>query len=110
MQAVVNLGSVGRTQAGPQIQKARDSYEKLVRESGDTPALMQESLMGAGKANELLGDLDKAHQFYQQLAKDYPNTTLGREADARLKALDDPNSKKEIDALAAEFKPPASPN
>ncbi len=110
MQAVVNLGSVGRTQAGPQIQKARDAYEKLVRESGDTPALMQESLMGAAKANELLGDLDKAHQFYQQLARDYPNTALAKEADARLKALDDPNSKKEIDALAAEFKPPASPN
>ena len=109
MRAVADLGSISRAQAGPQIQKARDAYEKLVRESGDVPALMQESLMGAAKANKMLGDPDKAHQFYERLAKESPPSPLTREAEARLKALDDPNTKKEIDALAAEFKPPASP-
>ena len=58
---------------------------------------MQESLMGAAKANKMLGDPDKAHQFYERLAKESPPSPLTREAEARLKALDDPNTKKEID-------------
>ena len=106
MQAVANLGDVTqRANALADIGKARDTYEKLVKESGDTPALMQESLMGAAKANETLGDLGKAKQFYQQLAKDYGNTALGREADARLKALDDENAKKVMETLKDEFAP-----
>ena len=81
MRSIDRLESINAedvNQARAEIQKARDLYENVARESGDMPALMQESLLGAGKANETLGDLGKAHQFYARLAKDYPNTRRAR--------------------------------
>ncbi len=104
MAAVADLGSDARAKAAPEITKAKDIYEELVRDSGDTPALMQESLFGAAKANEALGDLAKARQFYAQLAKDYKDTVLGREADARIKALDEDAAKKDMQALSVQPK------
>ena len=103
MQSVSLLGAgnvapqIDQARAG--LEKARDAYEKLVRESGDTPALMQESLLGAARANETLGDLGKAKDFYARLAKDYPNTAPGREADARARDLDDEKAKKDMEKL-----------
>ena len=87
MQSVAYLGSnVDRNAALKQIEEARSKYQKLVEESGDTPALMQESLMGAAKTNEILNDLGKAKQFYERLAHDYPNSVFGKEAADRIKA------------------------
>ena len=74
-----------------------------MQEAGDTPSLMQESLMGLAKSNEILGDLGKAKQYYDQLARDYPKSAFGQEAQERSKALDDPDKKDQIQTLAAEF-------
>src|SRR5439155_708872 len=82
----------------------RETYERLAHESGDNDALLEQSLMGAAKANETLGDVGKAKQFYQQLAQ-HSKSVLAREAEARAKALDDENTKKEIETLAGEFAP-----
>ena len=106
MQDVALLGGANadREKAAKEIDDARANYQKLVEEAGDTPALMQESLMGAAKSNEALGDLDKAKKYYDQLAHDYPNTALGRQAQQRSKALDDPEVKKQIQTLADELR------
>jgi hypothetical protein len=107
-EAVPHLGAptpADRAEAVAQINEARTAYEDLVKESGDAPALMQQCLMGAAKANEVLGDLDKAKQFYQQLAHDHAATALGKEAEARVKALDDDNAKATMAALAHEYAP-----
>jgi hypothetical protein len=105
--AVAQLGSViERIAAVKEIETARDTYERLVRESGDNDALLEQSLMGAAKANETLGDVGKAKQFYQQLAQ-HSKSVLAREAEARANALKDENTKKEIESLAGEFAPPA---
>jgi hypothetical protein len=102
--AVALLGSLTDRQAAvADIVKARDAFDKLARESGDVPALAQRSLMGAANANETLGDLGRAKQLYEQLARDYPNTALGDEAAARVKALGDENTQKEMATLASEF-------
>ena len=104
MQNVAYLGSnADRNVALKKIEEARSTYQKLVEESGDTPALMQESLMGAAKTNEILGDLAKAKQYYDRLAHDYPNSVFGKEAAERIKVLNDDEGKKDIDALANQF-------
>jgi hypothetical protein len=99
-------GRTPRDKAIQHITSARDAYQKLAQESGGVDALLQESLMGAGTANEILGDPDKAKEQYKRLATEFPNTALGKEAAERVKALDDESSKKEIKTLAAEFAPP----
>jgi hypothetical protein len=104
MQNVAYLGShADRSVAVKKIEEARSTYQKLVEESGDTPALMQESLMGAAKTNEILNDLPKAKQYYDRLAHDYPNSVFGKEAAKRIKVLSDDEGKKDIDALANQF-------
>jgi Tetratricopeptide repeat len=104
MQNVALLGSNAvRSEAVKKIEEARSTYQKLVEESGDTPALMQESLMGAAKTNEILGDLVKSKQYYERLAHDYPNSVFGKEAAERIKVLNDSEGKKDIDALANQF-------
>jgi hypothetical protein len=104
MQNVALLGSnADRGVAVKKIEEARSTYQKLVEESGDTPALMQESLMGAAKTNEILGDLAKAKQYYDRLAHDYPNSVFGKEAAERIKVLSDDEGKKDVDALANQF-------
>lgn len=105
MQDVALLGGSNsdRDKATTEIKSARDIYQKLVQEAGDTPPLMQESLMGSAKSNEILGDLDKAKQYYDQLARDYPKSALGQDAQQRSKALDDPETMGQIQTLAAEF-------
>ena len=107
MQEVALLGgaNVDRDKAAKDIDDARAIYQKLVQEAGDTPSLMQETLMGAAKSNETLGDLDKAKQYYSQLARDYPKTALGQQAEQRVKDLDDPDLKDQIQTLAAELAP-----
>ena len=111
MQWVSNLGSTfpdadrqtPREKALVHIKNARDAYQKLVQESGGVDALTEESLMGAAKANEILGELGKAKDLYKRLANEYPATALGKEAADRVKAFDDENGKKEIETLASEF-------
>jgi hypothetical protein len=111
MQWVSNLGVTlpdtdgrsPREKALVHITNARDAYQRLAQESGGSDALMQESLMGAAKASEILNDLGKAKDYYKRLAGEYSASALGKEAAERVKAFDDENSKKEIEALASEF-------
>jgi arsenate reductase-like glutaredoxin family protein len=108
MQNVAYLGSnIDRKDAVQKIEDARSTYQKLVEESGDTPALMQESLMGAAKTNEILNDLAKAKRYYERLAHDYPNSVFGKEAADRIKVLSDEEGEKDVESLSAQF---ATPN
>jgi len=72
------------SEARDKVQKAKDLYEALARESLDSPVLVQEALMGAAKASETLGDIEGAVHYYEKLVKDYPKSALGKEADERL--------------------------
>jgi tetratricopeptide (TPR) repeat protein len=70
------------------IGEARDLYEKLITEASDEPALAQEAILNSAKANEDLGDFDKARKLYEQLKKDHPKGMYVAQADKALARLD----------------------
>jgi tetratricopeptide (TPR) repeat protein len=99
------LGS-SRAAALENIRKAARTYEELANESSDSPLLLQEALLGAGKANEGLGDIDKAKGYYKKLADTHPDSPFGKDARAQLERLE--KDAKEVQELAKE--PQAAPS
>ena len=96
-----DLGSA-RATALDNLRKAAQSYEELAKSSSDMPLLTQEALLGAGKANEALGAVDKAKDFYKKLADGHPDTAFGKDAKAQLDRLE--KDGKDLQGLAAEYK------
>jgi hypothetical protein len=101
-----DIGVVGaaRTQAPESIKKSAELYDALVNEFSDKPLLHQQTLMGAAKAHESLGDYEKARSFYQQLAQKYGSTVLGKEAADQMKRLETGEQNGDLQALREEFK------
>jgi tetratricopeptide (TPR) repeat protein len=95
-----------RAAALESIRKAAGLYEGLVNEASDTPLLAQEALLGAGKAHESLGDVEKARGFYQKLADGHPDTPFAKDARAQLERLE--KDGKDLQELANEPKPAGS--
>jgi hypothetical protein len=93
------LGS-SRAAALENIRKAAQTYEALANESSDSPLLLEEALLGAGKANEALGDLEKAKGYYKKLADTHPDSPFGKDARAQLERLE--KDGKEVQELAKE--------
>src|SRR6266545_3128966 len=52
-----------RESALKKLKNAAESYEELAKQFKATPVLVQECLLGAGKAYEGMGDLDRARTF-----------------------------------------------
>ena len=82
-----------KLKAAEEIEKARDRYAELAKESTREPLLAQEAMMEVAKAEEVLagvptekdlnvmrGSLDKALEGYDALAKKYPQSVLGEKA------------------------------
>jgi hypothetical protein len=88
------------------IQEAATLYEKLIDESSKVPLLQQQALMGAAKANEALGDLDKARGFYQKLAQSHKDSVLGKEAEEQLTRLGAETANKDLAELVKEYANP----
>jgi hypothetical protein len=86
-----------RAAAKKSLEQARDAYDKLAKECKDSPLLAQESLLGAAKARESLGDFDGALKNYRELANNFKDSYLAKEADSRAEALEDPVKRKEIE-------------
>ena len=105
--AAVGLKTLGdltrKDQAVKDIESARQIYEELAKTSGRVPLLHQEALWGAAKASESLGNVPAATQLYEKLAKEYPNTALGKDAKKQLERLASPGAKKDIDEINALF-------
>jgi hypothetical protein len=101
-----DLGVVGaaRTQALENIKKSAELYGALVNECADKPVLHQQTLMGAAKAHESLGEYDKARSYYQQLAQKYGSTVLGKEAADQIKRLEAGEQNGDLKALREEYK------
>ncbi len=98
------LGS-SRAQALENIRKAAQTYEALANESSDSPLLLEEALLGAGKANEALGDVEKAKGYYKKLADTHPDSPFGKDARAQLERLE--KDAKDVQDLAKEAPPAA---
>ena len=82
------------------IAEARDIYEKLIDEASDEPFLAQEAIMNAAKANEDLGDFDKAKALYGRLKKDHPKSMYVPAAEKALARLDSSKDLNDLKKLA----------
>jgi hypothetical protein len=94
---------INRDVALKRVEEATEIYDELRRTRGRAPLLHQESLSGAARGNETLGELDKARDLYKQLADEYPATVLGKDAKKQLERLDDKNTQAELAELKKAF-------
>jgi hypothetical protein len=126
-----NLDGFHRSEAVRQLREARDLYAKLAKQCADSPALTQEALMALAKAEESLagiavpreeekkgtdsdtakeeepkayyGSLDKALEYYRELAERYPDSPLGGAAVLRVEQLENPETRAQIEKVYTEL-------
>jgi tetratricopeptide (TPR) repeat protein len=77
-----------REAALKRLQDAAFQYKQLIQESRSEPILHQEALLNSGKANEALGDIKQATEYYTKLATDYKTSRFGKLAEKELKRLE----------------------
>jgi tetratricopeptide (TPR) repeat protein len=90
VQGLRDLASLDRDKAIRRVRSAAEAYEKLAGESGNTPQLTREALLNAAKAREGLGEYEQARQLYGRLARDFPQSLMGKAAAEQAKALESP--------------------
>lgn len=91
-----------RVKAANALVDVRARYAELAKEFTDQPELIQESLMGVAKADEVLAaipkvespkepreTLDAAQAAYEELAKRYPESYFGKQASKRSEEIKD---------------------
>jgi len=86
-----------RAKARESLENAKQSYASLVRDCQDAPVLAQECLMGQAKAQESLGDLDGALTTYRALTTQHKDSFLAKEAEERVKFLEDRDNRAKIE-------------
>jgi hypothetical protein len=104
---VAGTSSAERTKAADELTEVRNRYAELAKEAKE-PELIQESLMGVAKAEEVLaaipkpdnpkkarGSLDEALKAYKELAGRYPESYFGKQATKRVQEFDDHKSQIE---------------
>jgi tetratricopeptide (TPR) repeat protein len=98
-------------QAGREsLFKAAEAFATVDKESHD-PTLRSWALYGLGRAHESMGDLDRARDDFQRLAKEYPDGPLADSARTHINRLNQPAIKEFYDWFATqEPKPPATDN
>jgi hypothetical protein len=85
------------------IREAAEQYEKLAGEVSDRPVLVQEALAGAARGRESLGEIDNARRLYERLAKEYPESYLGKDARKQLDRLDNKANSKDLEDLRSRY-------
>lgn len=86
-------------EAKTNLNNASAHYQKLLSESS-SPLLKQEALWSLAKAAESMLNLDEANRNYEQLAREFPNSVLGKQAQARLELS--PGELRELRNLAPQ--------
>ena len=69
------------------FDEARDSYEIILNEYGDSPKL-PDAMYGLGQAFQRLGDTSRARNLFNDIKRSYPNTGVANLADSNLQSLD----------------------
>jgi tetratricopeptide (TPR) repeat protein len=83
------------------LGKAADAFV-AVEASAKDPMLRAWALYGLGRAHESLGELDRARKDYEQLMKDYPQSSLADDAEQHLKNLEKQSTKEFYDWFAKQ--------
>jgi tetratricopeptide (TPR) repeat protein len=92
-----------KSDATSTLQQAVSLYEEALQDAHD-PLLRQGALFGMARANEALGELDKAEKEYEQLLSEFPNSAYAVEAKRRADDLKK-NSTKEFYDWLAKYEP-----
>lgn len=69
------------------FDEARESYEIILNEYGDSPKL-PDAMYGLGQAFQRLGDTPRARNLFNDIKRFYPNTGVANLADSNLQSLD----------------------
>lgn len=97
----IGLSNLVRSRPYATLRDARDKFDKLAAECADSPVLMQEAYLGAGKAEEALigapdegdatktiGNADKAKEYFRKARDLNADSFLGKEAASHFDRLD----------------------
>ncbi len=94
-----------RTAARNQLKDAVDGFSSLLLETIE-PTILQRATYGLARAQEALGELEKARAEYSSLAEKWPTGPFAQAAKSRLDDLDQLSTKQFYDWLAS-YEPPA---
>jgi hypothetical protein len=92
-----------KTKGGEQIREGIKIYEDQLKDSGPTPILRQEALLGAARGHEALGQIDKAREYYERVRKDHPGTQAAKDAEKQLERLDSDANKADLRDLEQKY-------
>ncbi|HLJ96509.1 MAG TPA: hypothetical protein VKU02_25270 [Gemmataceae bacterium] len=133
-QGILSLASEDRVRALPMLKDSHRLYTELLPHCVDAPLLAQEAMLGRATAEETLaglveptetaeaatseksdaskeekraGSLDRALEYYQELAKKYPDSPAGKTATERIGILE--TSRKQVEELYAKGNEKAAP-
>jgi hypothetical protein len=90
------------------IRRAGELYEELAKESLPTPQLTQEAFWGVAQANESLGNIDKATEWYKKLTenKEHKDSALAKDAQKQLERLSSEANKADLNRIVEQYRPP----
>ncbi len=99
-----------RDNAKKNLAAAEKSYLMVVANAKEK-MLKERAWFGLGQVYESMSDLEKAREYYGQLAQSSPSSALGKEAQRRVDALSDPAAEKWYNWFANQKpRPPALPS
>jgi hypothetical protein len=91
------------------LSDARRAYTEVIAGSLSYPDIQRHALFGLAQAHEASSNLDEAKDYYQQVASRYSDSAMGREAEARLDALKNPETAKWYAWFSRQKPKPSSP-
>lgn len=91
------------------LSDARRAYTEVIAGSMSFPEIQRHALFGMAQAQEASSNLDEAKNYYEQVATRYPDSSMGREAEARLDALKNPETAKWYAWFSKQKPKPSSP-
>jgi hypothetical protein len=84
------------------LSHAADEFEKLAKDFKATTVLVQECLFGAAQAREAVGEFDRSQELYADIAKRWPDSQLGQQAEQNADRLKE--KKAELEKIQAALK------
>ncbi len=100
---------IDREAAIEQLNRAQKIYERIIPQADSYPMLQRRARYSLAQTYESLGELAKAKEHYEQVAKDSGDPLLQQLAERALARLDDPDA-PEFYAEVAAYVSPSSPD
>jgi hypothetical protein len=98
-----------RNRAREELTDASEEFQALLLEASH-PTILERATYGLARANEALGDLERARTEYRSLVSQWPESPFASVAESRAKDLEAKNTKVFYDWLAKYEPPPPLTN